>query len=68
MQYRFQSGQAQHGLFCALCRRRNTVKNAKFCKALLEVIEEANAAAGVPKAKGNLLYTIAGKVRAAGVI
>ncbi len=43
--------------------RRNTVKNAKFCKALLEVIDEAKAGAGAPKGKGNLLYAIAGKVR-----
>ena len=46
---------------CITCR--NATKNAKFCKSLVEVIEEADGAAtGCPKAKGNLLYYVATKV------
>jgi len=42
------------------------VKSAKFRAALLDVIAESGAAAGnCTKAKANLLYNIAAKVRAA---
>ncbi|KAG2491132.1 hypothetical protein HYH03_010575 [Edaphochlamys debaryana] len=40
---------------------KNATKNAKFCKTLEEVIHEAGAVSGCPKAKGNLLYTVASK-------
>ncbi|KXZ51794.1 hypothetical protein GPECTOR_11g237 [Gonium pectorale] len=40
---------------------KNALKNPKFTKVLEEVIHEAGAASGCPKAKGNLLYTVASK-------
>ncbi|GIL78897.1 hypothetical protein Vretimale_110 [Volvox reticuliferus] len=40
---------------------KNATRNAKFSKTLEEVIHEAGAASGCPKAKGNLLYTVASK-------
>ena len=41
---------------------KNAVKNPKFSKTFTEVITEAGADSGCPKAKGNLLYTVASKV------
>mmetsp|Transcript_9586 Transcript_9586/g.20421 ORF Transcript_9586/g.20421 Transcript_9586/m.20421 type:complete len:801 (+) Transcript_9586:112-2514(+) len=40
---------------------KNALKNPKFCKTLVEIVHEAKAASGCPKAKGNLLYTVASK-------
>ncbi|GFR51525.1 hypothetical protein Agub_g13941 [Astrephomene gubernaculifera] len=40
---------------------KNATKNPKFAKTLEEVIHEAGAASGCPKAKGNLLYAVASK-------
>eukprot|EP00198_Chlamydomonas_reinhardtii_P009713 XP_001699050.1 predicted protein [Chlamydomonas reinhardtii] len=40
---------------------KNATKNPKFMKTLEEVVHEAGAASGCPKAKGNLLYTVASK-------
>jgi hypothetical protein len=41
---------------------RNASVNAKFRKALTEIVDEAGARGGLPKSKGNLLYYTAGKV------
>lgn len=43
--------------------RRNSLANPKFSRTLAEVIEEAKASDGASKGQGNLLYTVAGKVR-----
>lgn len=46
-----------------LINNRGALKNLKFTQSLVDVIKEAGlAATGCPKAKGNLLYTIASKV------
>ena len=53
------------GLSCARlsCNpRRNSVKNPKFRQALTDVIRAAGATDGTPKARGALLYQVAGKV------
>lgn len=40
---------------------KNATKNPKFLTSLTEVIREAKAEDGCPKAKGNLLYAVASK-------
>jgi hypothetical protein len=47
-------------LLCNQCS--DTLKNAKFTATLLDVVKEAGLSGGCPKAKGNLLYTVAIKV------
>jgi hypothetical protein len=45
---------------------RDSARNAKLCKALLEVIREAGAENGCPRSQGQLLYTCSTKVWADG--
>lgn len=45
--------------------RRGAIKNQKFRAALVEVIKQAGAEGGCPKAQGALLYTLGSKVRGA---
>jgi hypothetical protein len=53
----------QHGpLMPRLAAHRNALKNVKFTQTLVDVIKEAGVTGGCPKAKGNLLYTVASKV------
>lgn len=41
---------------------RNALRNPKFSRTLAEAIQEAGAADGTVKSKGNLIYTVATKV------
>jgi hypothetical protein len=43
--------------------RRQSLRNPKFTQALLDTVKEAGVVEGCPKAKGNLIYTVASKVR-----
>ena len=47
---------------------RDSARNAKLCKALLEVIREAGAENGCPRSQGQLLYTCSTKVWAEGAL
>lgn len=42
--------------------RRQSLRNPKFTQTLLDTVQEAGVAEGCPKAKGNLIYTVASKV------
>lgn len=46
--------------------RRQALVKPKFRQALVELITEAGAAGGCPKAQGALLYTTASKVQVCG--
>jgi hypothetical protein len=43
--------------------KRESLTNVKFIQTLLDVIGEAGADGGCPRTQGNLLYTVAIKVR-----
>jgi hypothetical protein len=45
--------------------RRQSLRNPKFTQTLLDTVKEAGVVEGCPKAKGNLIYTVASKVRTA---